>query len=401
MNGYPEGLLGALGINPEDLRRQSMTQGLLSAGLQMLAASGPSPVRQSLGQIVAQGGLAGMQGMQQAEESAIDRALKNMQAQAFITKQKQDQAAIERQNKIQRAISLPTAREQVQALREIGAYPEISALAGAEQTLRRSGVMREPSEMAQANPFAVYVQSSVPGVKKLATQLSQAYDQGTLDDEKATQRLGELARMEESAFARQEAQQDRQLSREQLAAERRLSREQAAVEKEISREERAAERETKRLEGTEGQRLAAGFAARMDAANAIIQQLEGSGGLPTVMTEVAASIPFIGNYAQRTAMSPAQQRYKQAADNWIRANLRKESGAVIGEEEMAAEYRTYFPQPGDTPEVIAQKAQARQITTQAMKQNAGPVYRPTQGAVIPTPAAQDRPRRSLGSIFGQ
>jgi hypothetical protein len=82
-------------------------------------------------------------------------------------------------------------------------------------------------------------------------------------------------------------------------------------------------------------------------------------------------------------MSPEQQKYKQAADNWIRANLRKESGAVIGADEMAAEYATYFPQPGDTPEVIAQKAEARRITTDAMKQNAGPVYRPTQGATRP------------------
>jgi len=186
-----------------------MTQGLLSAGLQMLAASGPSPVRQSLGQIVAQGGAAGLQGMQQAQESAIDRALKNMQAQAFMTKQKQDRAAMERQNKIQQAMSLPTIKEQVDALRNLGAYQELSTLAGAEQTLRRSGIMREPSEMAQANPFAVYVQSPVPGVKKLATQLSQAYDQGTLDDEKATQRLGELARMEESAVARDQAREDR------------------------------------------------------------------------------------------------------------------------------------------------------------------------------------------------
>jgi hypothetical protein len=47
--------------------------------------------------------------------------------------------------------------------------------------------------------------------------------------------------------------------------------------------------------------------------------------------------------AQRKFMSPEQQKYKQAADNWIRANLRKESGAVIGADEMAAEYATYFP----------------------------------------------------------
>jgi len=266
--------------------------------------------------------------------------------------------------------------------------------------------LRGATDQATANPFAVYQQSNIPNVKKLADQFSKAYEQGTIDDEKATQRLGELARMEESAMAREQSREDRlsaeqaaEKAREQARLDRLAGIDAAKIDRLINREAQEAEREAKRLEGTEGQRLAAGFAARMDAANAIIQQLEGSGGLPTVMTEVAASIPFVGTYAQRKAMTEQQQRYKQAADNWIRANLRKESGAVIGEEEMAAEYRTYFPQPGDTPEVIAQKAQARQITTQAMKQNAGPVYRPTQGAVIPPP--QDRPRRSLGSIFGQ
>ena len=104
MNGYPQGLLGALGLNEEDLRRQSMTSGLLNAGLQMLAASGPSPVRQSLGQIIAQGGAAGLQGMQQAQESAIDRALRNMQVQAFLTKQQQDKAALERQEQIRQMV---------------------------------------------------------------------------------------------------------------------------------------------------------------------------------------------------------------------------------------------------------------------------------------------------------
>lgn len=70
-------------------------------------------------------------------------------------------------------------------------------------------------------------------------------------------------------------------------------------------------------------------------------------------------------------MNPTQQRYKQAADDWIRAKLRKESGAVIGADEMAAEYNTYFPQPADSPELIAQKAQARRQAEAQIMQSAG------------------------------
>jgi hypothetical protein len=47
----------------------------------------------------------------------------------------------------------------------------------------------------------------------------------------------------------------------------------------------------------------------MEAANAIIEQLEPAGGLPTVGTSIAGSIPFVGGYAQRKFMSPEQQRY--------------------------------------------------------------------------------------------
>jgi hypothetical protein len=225
-------------------------------------------------------------------------------------------------------------------------------MATAEKGIRQSGMLRQPGEAAVENPFSIYAQSEIPGVAKLGKQYQKAYESGSIDDEKATARLGELARMEESAFARQESAADRKLSRE-LAQ---------------------GEREQKRVEGTDSQKLAAGFADRMVASEAIIEQLP-SQALPTEFTSVAGGVPFVGGYLQRKAMTPEQQKYKQAADNWIRANLRKESGAVIGADEMKAEYETYFPQPGDSPEVIQQKAEARKITTQAMIKNAGPVFR--------------------------
>jgi hypothetical protein len=64
--------------------------------------------------------------------------------------------------------------------------------------------------------------------------------------------------------------------------------------------------------------------------------------------------------------SPQYQQYKQAAEQWIRAKLRKESGAAIGNAEMAAEFVTYFPQPGDGPGVIESKAAAREQATRGM-----------------------------------
>jgi hypothetical protein len=51
---------------------------------------------------------------------------------------------------------------------------------------------------------------------------------------------------------------------------------------------------------------------------------------------------------------------------------------------MADEIRTYFPMPGDSPEVIAQKAQARQIAIGGMRDMAGATVPPSPS---PAPAA--------------
>lgn len=133
---------------------------------------------------------------------------------------------------------------------------------------------------------------------------------------------------------------------------------------------------------TEGQLNASGYAQRMELASSIIDRLP-AGSQPGVGTRVAEAVPFVGGALARVGQSPATQQYDQAAQDWIRAKLRKESGAVIGAEEMRSEYATYFPQVGDTPEKIAQKAEARRVATEAMKRAAGKAYTPY---VPPAPA---------------
>lgn len=126
---------------------------------------------------------------------------------------------------------------------------------------------------------------------------------------------------------------------------------------------------------SEGESNAAGFAQRMERSQQILSGLPPAAA-PGVASAMAGAVPFVGNVLQRGVQNAQEQQYKQAADDWIRAKLRKESGAVIGQEEMESEYRTYFPQVGDTPEVIAQKAYARQVATNAMKTSAGRAYSP-------------------------
>jgi hypothetical protein len=133
---------------------------------------------------------------------------------------------------------------------------------------------------------------------------------------------------------------------------------------------------------TEGQSNAAGFAQRMELAESILNRLP-PGSQPGAGTRIAEAVPLVGGALARSGQSPATQQYDQAAQDWIRAKLRKESGAAIGVDEMKQEYATYFPMVGDTPEKIAQKAEARRVVTLGMGKSAGRAYQPY---VPPSPA---------------
>ena len=118
------------------------------------------------------------------------------------------------------------------------------------------------------------------------------------------------------------------------------------------------------------ERQSAIFYNNMQSAEKNLQKYEAT-GKPTGLTDVAGSIPLLGAYVERKVSDTDQQQYKQAAMEWIRAKLRKESGAAIGKDEMEQDYNTFFPRVGDTPEQVAQKAAARQTISENLKIGAG------------------------------
>lgn len=143
---------------------------------------------------------------------------------------------------------------------------------------------------------------------------------------------------------------------------------------------------------TEDERKAAGFALRMTEASKVLNQpikgadgkpllidgqtmtLEQAAGKPSFMEAGVGLVPFAGGALERAAARQAgapRQQYRQAQENWVTANMRAESGAVIGDAEMERDIRKFFPQYGDGPEVIAQKAAARRQAEVAMQTRAG------------------------------
>jgi len=137
---------------------------------------------------------------------------------------------------------------------------------------------------------------------------------------------------------------------------------------------------TKAGKPTEGETNAAGFASRMVAANSITSKLA-TGNAPQFGEAITSVIPLIGKAIPEIipqaigGLSPERRQYLQAANNFIRANLRKESGAAIGADEWTAEFINYFPQYNDDAQTIKQKEIFRNILTQNMVAAGGKSYK--------------------------
>jgi hypothetical protein len=141
---------------------------------------------------------------------------------------------------------------------------------------------------------------------------------------------------------------------------------------------------------TEAQGKSTAYGMRMEAANKILTDLEKKGVTNTgiVRSAIGGTVgltPFVGEKLQEATNalinplpgvlggpSAEQQQVDQARRNFITAVLRQESGAAIAASEFANEERKYFPQVGDTAEVIAQKQKARELAIKAMNIQAGP-----------------------------
>jgi hypothetical protein len=73
-----------------------------------------------------------------------------------------------------------------------------------------------------------------------------------------------------------------------------------------------------------------------------------------------------------SAAGAAAQQYVQSSYMWSEAMLRQLTGAAAPPEEIKRNAATYFPQFGDSPQVIAQKNRARQQVTEYIRIIAGP-----------------------------
>jgi hypothetical protein len=145
---------------------------------------------------------------------------------------------------------------------------------------------------------------------------------------------------------------------------------------------------------TEFQGKVIGFVNRMQGAEA---NLDANGDYqPGYMASAVGAIPKIGD----SLASNDLQKFNQAKREWISGLLRLDSGAAVPESELENYSKTYFPIPGDGPQVVEQKRLARERALIGMRASISDVA--DRIPSVEEPATQTSfPNASLESVVNQ
>jgi hypothetical protein len=137
---------------------------------------------------------------------------------------------------------------------------------------------------------------------------------------------------------------------------------------------------------TEGQSKDSGYANRMFRAEGVLRDPAVEAAAVDLKENLLGKAPgFISNYLT----GPNYQKFDQAKRDFVNAVLRRESGAAISSSEFDNAHKQYFPQPGDTPERIAEKRKNRQDAIAGVAGGGGQTYKPPatfspDGTMVPT-----------------
>lgn len=142
-----------------------------------------------------------------------------------------------------------------------------------------------------------------------------------------------------------------------------------------NREAREQRKEAEPKPLTESQANANLFGKRMMASNDILGKITDYSPTQVSAALATENSPVIG-MGVNAMLGENEQQVAQAQRDFLNAALRKESGASISATELNNGRRQYFPQPGDKPEVLAQKAQNRQIAIQGILEGIPEKQRP-------------------------
>jgi hypothetical protein len=354
---YYEGLLSEDDMS--SLRNQALASGLLSAGAAFSRAGAPS--------LMPQGGGFGeaLQGFQTGYQGQVDSALQNMlkatQVQEMVRKQKEAQqlkqlyasAATPKYQTIPGvqtpipsdvgfeypAVTQAPATQKlvgydydlakiIPMLQASGNFGAIKDIAESTKSLRQSGLMS--GGMGQApSPFAPFLESQSPSVRKLATQYEQGFKSGVIDEETAYKRIEPLSRMEESF--RQDVRS---------AGER-------------------ADRLAQDKKPTEGEKKTATLAGRLEGALSDLKGATTAAQTPEyfpslLQGKLTQYIP--GSDILASKLTSSERAKAEAAQlDALDAALTLGTGAAYTSEQLKGYAKAYFPQIGNDDATIKDK----------------------------------------------
>lgn len=113
---------------------------------------------------------------------------------------------------------------------------------------------------------------------------------------------------------------------------------------------------------TEGQSKDTVYATRAEGSLGTLDQFGN-----TLTSPVDRAMDYDPTGIVRGQQSADFQKARQAGDEFLQAILRKDTGAAITKDEMSSYGKTYLPQPGDGPDVLAQKQVSRRRALEALK----------------------------------
>lgn len=129
----------------------------------------------------------------------------------------------------------------------------------------------------------------------------------------------------------------------------------------------------------QNQSTSATFGSRMLFNEGILRNMLAEGYVLT-LEDVAKIRTMTALGLGNIGITPEAQQFHVAAQNWVAAQLRNESGAAIAASEYADALLQYFPKVGDSPETIRQKQALREEATRGMINASGDAF----GVIYPS-----------------
>ena len=339
----PQSLTGLLGEQAtEDLRKRAMTTGLINAAIGYIA----QPKNQRFGSALPYIGRALMAG-QEGAQGVYQGAIRDFQLQQQIAEAKRRQ---EQQQALQGMIGeIQDPNERLFAQLAPEQYVT-SKLKPRERKVEKVG--NQLVDVSGETPNVLFTgtdTSTQPSaVQEYQFALGQGY-KGSFADWKKSQKAEGVTVNYGAPVAGVDAQGNPVFFQPSKAG----GSPQIVPGVAPLREEKAP---------TESQAKAGTFYSQMTSASDEFENLQKEGFDPTsIGSQIQTSL---AGTALTGAASPSAQRANQSQQQWAEAFLRIKTGAAATKDEVTRNIRTFFPQIGDSPAVIEQKARARRQAEQ-------------------------------------